>query len=60
MSLGQRVIYGAVMALAVFFVGQVVLSVGTLIMNLVFALAMGAFAIIAVTVATRMAGRKKR
>ena len=55
----QKLIYGAVMALAVFFVGHIVLSVGTLLLNIIFALAMGLFAVLAVTVAFRIAGRRK-
>ena len=59
MTLQQKLIYGAVMALAIFFVGQVVLSVGSLLLNLIFAIAMGVFAIIAVSVAARIGGRGK-
>lgn len=58
MSMGQRIIYGAVMAAAIFFVGQFVLAAGSLLINLIFAVAMGVFAIAAVTVAMRMSGRK--
>jgi hypothetical protein len=60
MTLRQKLIYGAVMAVAVFFVGQVVLAVGSLLINLVFAIAMGAFAILAVSFATSMANKGKR
>ena len=60
MTLRERIIYGAVMAAAVFFVGHLVLAVGSLIVNLVFAVAMGLFAIFAVSVAMRMAGKHKR
>ena len=56
----QRIIYGLVMALAVFFVGHVVLAVGSLLINLIFAIAMGVFAIFAVSVATKLAGKNKR
>lgn len=55
----QKLIYGVVLALVVFFIGQFVLHVGTLMINIVFAIAMGAFAYFAVTVATRYAGRDK-
>jgi uncharacterized membrane protein len=57
MNSRQKLIYGAVMALVVFFTGQIVLQVGSLVINIVFALLMGAFAILAVTVAARIAGR---
>lgn len=60
MTLRQKLIYGAVMAVAVFFVGQVVLAVGSLLVNLIFAVAMGAFAFVAVTFATRLSKNGRR
>lgn len=57
MTLQQRIIYGLVMAAAVFFVGQFVLSVGTLLINILFALAMGVFAIFMVTLAAKFSNR---
>ena len=60
MTFQQRIIYGLVMAAAVFFVGHIVLAVGSLLINLVFAIAMGAFAVVAVTLALRMSGGGKR
>lgn len=57
MTLPQRIIYGLVMAVAVFAVGQFVLGVGTLIINILFALAMGAFAIFMVTLAAKFSKR---
>ena len=59
MTLQQRLIYGLVMAAVVFFVGQIVLSVGTLLINIVFALAMGVFAIFLVTLAAKFSKRGK-
>ena len=58
MTWNQRLIYGAVMALVVFFVGEFVLGAGTFLINVIFAIAMGAFAVVAVTLAARIAGRK--
>ncbi len=58
MTLGPRIIYGAVLAAAIFFVGQFVLAAGSFLINLVFAIVMGAVAIAAITVAMRMSGRK--
>lgn len=60
MTMNQRLIYGALMAVVVFFVGQFVLAVGSFLLNVVFAIAMGVFAIIAVSIATGMAGRRKK
>lgn len=60
MTFRQKLIYGAVMALVVFFVGQVVLAVGSLVVNLIFAIAMGVFAIIAVSVAAGIANKGRR
>ncbi len=60
MTMQQKLIYGAIMALAIFFVGHIVLAVGSLLINIVFSIAMGLFAILAVTVAFRFAGRRKR
>ncbi|MEM7059421.1 MAG: hypothetical protein AAF557_17695 [Pseudomonadota bacterium] len=60
MTLRERIIYGAVVALAVFFVGHIVLGAGSLLVDLVFAIAMGFFAILAVTIAARVAGKRKR
>ena len=57
MTLPQRIIYGVVMAAAVFAVGQFVLGVGTLILNILFALAMGVFAIFMVTLAAKFSNR---
>lgn len=56
----ERIIYGAVVALVVFFVGHVVLKAGSLLVDLFFAIAMGLFAILAVTLAARISGRNKR
>ena len=60
MTLQQRIIYGAVMALVVFFVGHIVLAVGSLLLNIIFAIAMGLFAIFAVSIATKIGGNRKR
>ena len=57
MTLPQRIIYGLVMAAAVFAVGQFVLSVGTLMINILFALAMGIFAIFMVSLAAKFSSR---
>ena len=57
MSLRQRLIYGAVMAAAVFFVGIALQVGGSVWVNLAFALAMGAFAVLAVSVAGRIGKR---
>ena len=54
MTMNQRLIYGALMAVVVLFVGQFVLAVGSFLLNVVFAIAMGVFAIIAVSIATGM------
>lgn len=59
MTLKQRFMYGFVMAVAVFFIGEFVLGAGTLVVNIVFALAMGMFAIIMVTLAAKLTGRQK-
>ena len=56
----ERIIYGAIVALVVFFVGHIVLAVGSLLVNVLFAILMGAFAILAVSIATRISGKHKR
>ena len=56
----QRLLYGVLVALAVFFAGAVLGVGGALWVNAIFALAMGGFAVVAVTVAARMAGRGER
>ena len=58
MTWNQRLIYGAVMAFVVFFVGEFVLGAGTFAINVIFGIAMGAFAVVAVTLAARIAGKK--
>lgn len=58
MTLQQKIIYGLCMALAVFFVGHVVLAVGSLLINLIFAVAMGVFAVVAITVAMGIARKR--
>lgn len=60
MTFKQRLIYGALMAVVVFVLGQFVLAVGSFLLNIVFAIAMGLFAIVAVSIATGMAGRRKK
>ena len=60
MTFQQKLIYGAVMALAVFFVGHVVLAVGSLLINLLFAVIMGAFAVIAFSLLAHLADRGKK
>ena len=60
MTLRERIIYGAVVAVVVFFVGHIVLAAGSLLVDLVFAIAMGLFAILAVTIVTRITGKHKR
>ena len=60
MTFKQRLIYGALMAVVVFVLGQFVLTVGSFLLNIVFAVAMGVFAIVAVSIATGMAGRRKK
>ncbi len=60
MTFKQRLIYGALMAVVVFVLGQFVLTVGSFLLNIVFAIAMGLFAIVAVSIATGMAGRRKK
>lgn len=59
MTLRERVIYGAVVAAVVFLLGEFVLGAGTLVVNLVFSLIMGIFAIIMVTLAARFTRRGK-
>lgn len=59
MTQRQRLIYGAVMAAVVFFVGLVLQVGGALWVNALFALAMGGFAYIATGVAGRLSGREK-
>lgn len=60
MTLRQRLIYGATVAFVVFFLGEFVFGAGTFAINVGFGLAMGAFAVLAVTLAVRIADRKKR
>ncbi|MEM1151999.1 MAG: hypothetical protein AAGI03_15865 [Pseudomonadota bacterium] len=60
MPLKDRIIYGVVMAIVVFALAQFVLSVGSLVLNVLFAIAMGLFAILAVSIATRIGGKYKR
>lgn len=60
MNLQQRIIYGAVMAAAIFFVGHVVLAVGSLVVNLLFAVIMGAFAVLAFSILAHIADRSKK
>lgn len=60
MSTRDKLIYCAVVAVVVFFVGQLILAVGSLLINVLFALAMGVFAFVMVTVAMRMGGRRKK
>lgn len=60
MTLGQRIIYGAIVAAVVFFVGHIVLRAGSFLVDLIFAILMGLLAIFAVSVAARIAGNKKR
>jgi hypothetical protein len=60
MTVRQRLIYGTTVAFVVFFLGEFVFGAGTLLINIVFGLAMGVFAIVAVTLAARIAARKKR
>jgi len=60
MSSRQRLIYAAVMTFVIFFLGEFVFGAGTLLINIVFAVGMGVFAYIAVTVAGRISGRNKR
>ncbi|MEO1492953.1 MAG: hypothetical protein AAFV19_12445 [Pseudomonadota bacterium] len=60
MTLRQRLIYGAMVTFVVFFLGEFVFGAGTLLINLGFGIAMGAFAIVMVTLAARIAARKRR
>ena len=60
MNARERIIYGVIVALVVFFVGQVVLAVGSVLVNIFFAIAMGLFAIFAVSIAARITGKHKR
>ncbi|MEM7188005.1 MAG: hypothetical protein AAF439_00205 [Pseudomonadota bacterium] len=60
MTVKDRITYACVMALVIFILGQFVFAAGSLMVNLLFALAMGAFAYLAVTVATRIGGRNNR
>ena len=57
MSLEQRLIYGAIVAVVVFFVGIALQVGGAWWVNLIYSVLMGAFAVIAVTVATRLGKR---
>lgn len=60
MNLRERIVYGAVVAFVVFFVGHVVLGAGSLLVDIIFAIAMGFFAILAVSIAARISGKHKR
>ena len=59
MTLRERIIYGAVVAAVVFLLGEFVLGAGTLVVNVVFSLIMGIFAIIMVTLAAKFTNRGK-
>ncbi len=59
MTLRERFIYGAVVAIVVFFLGQFVIGAGTLAINLVFGLAMGIFSMVMVTLAAKFTRRGK-
>ncbi len=59
MNTKQKMIYGAVMALAVLVTAEL-LDVGTLSLNVAFAIAMGLFAMLAVAVAARIADRTRK
>ena len=59
MTLRERIIYGAVVAVVVFFLGEFVLGAGTLAVNVVFSLAMGIFAIAMVTLGAKLTRRGK-
>ena len=48
------------MAAAGFFIGHFVLAVGSLLINLIFAIAMGAFAVLAFSLMVRIADRGKK
>ena len=58
MTLRQRLIYGATVAFVVFFLGEFVFGAGTFAINVLFGIAMGAFAVVAVTLAARFSGRR--
>lgn len=60
MRIKDRLIYASVMAFVIFFLGQFVFAAGSLLINLLFAIAMGAFAFLMVTLAIRISGRNKR
>ena len=60
MTLREKLVYGAVVAVVAFLLGQFVFKAGTVRINFVFAIAMGIFAMVAVTVATRMGGGGKK
>ncbi len=59
MTLRERIIYGAVVAAVVFLLGEFVLGAGTLVVNVVFGLAMGIFAMVMVTLAAKFTRRGK-
>ena len=59
MTLRERFVYGAVVAAVVFALGEFVLGAGTLAVNVVFAVVMGVFAIILVTLGARLTRRGK-
>ncbi|MEL6998783.1 MAG: hypothetical protein AAFP68_11035 [Pseudomonadota bacterium] len=59
MTLRDRIIYGAIVAFVVFFLGEFVFGAGTLTINILFGLAMGAFAVIAVSLAAKVSNRNK-
>ncbi|MEM9062057.1 MAG: hypothetical protein AAGD13_16470 [Pseudomonadota bacterium] len=59
MKMRDRLIYGAVVAFVVFFLGEYVFGAGTLTINIVFAVAVGIFAVIAVSIAAKVSNRNK-
>ena len=59
MTVRERIIYGAVVAAVVFLLGEFVLGAGTLVVNVVFGLAMGIFAMVMVTLAAKFTRRGK-
>lgn len=59
MTLRDRLIYAAVVAFVVFFLGEFVFGAGTLLINVVYGIAMGGFAFIGATLAARFSGRGK-
>ncbi|MGD1923671.1 MAG: hypothetical protein ACFB03_05720 [Paracoccaceae bacterium] len=59
MKMRERLIYGAIVAFVVFFLGEFVFGAGTLLINILFGLAMGVFAVIAVSLAAKVSNRNK-